>query len=73
MKVEKTGSGNEVIYRNATQKMYVDGRTRLLSPSSDHDALWNGAHRLSRAEVAELVAHLQAWMKTGSLRVEGGE
>ncbi len=56
------------------------GRERLVAVSSivgDYDdaferpgtsALWVGeCHHLNREEVAELVAHLQAWLTTGSL------
>ena len=79
MNVETTPRGFELI-NHATDER---GSRRLVQQSSavgddPSDAidrpgssmLWIGEAHLSRAEVTELVRHLQAWIETGSLRIE---
>ncbi len=75
MHVTRTNRGFEVIAHPAY--LEKDGFPRLVGQSSGPNFdcpgssfLWLGRHHhLSREEVAELVAHLQAWLETGSLQI----
>ena len=84
MKLDTTGWGFEVLLHEVypTSATLDDTHTRLVQQSSvirDYDdafdrpgssCLWIGEdHHLDREEVAQLVAHLQAWLTTGSLEV----
>lgn len=80
MNVIKTGRGFEVIAIPTYANEPVDAR--LLGQSSaigDYENsmdqpgssfLWFGnQHHLNREQVSEVVEHLQAWLKTGSLEI----
>lgn len=51
------------------------GRLCMLAEAAREPGyLWLGEdHRLSRAEVRQLIAHLQAWLDTGSLQLPEGK
>lgn len=76
MKITKSDRGFQfIMWPN-----HVDGeKTRLVSQSSATDLehapgetwLWIGEHHhLDVDEVSELIGHLQAWVKTGSLKTQ---
>lgn len=60
------GSPERLVQQSSMIDFEVEGG--LEKPGSSY--LWIGAeHHLNRAEVAELVTHLQAWLATGRLEV----
>lgn len=80
MIVDKTPRGFEIIRYG--DSYLPDNNPRLVQQSSaignyedsmgrpGSSFLWIGEHKLDREDVAELVEHLQAWLKTGSLEIE---
>lgn len=80
MEVTKTARGFEVI--DLATRTKTPGSVRLLQQSSavgdyadslerpGSSYLWLGeSHHLDREDVAQLVTHLQAWLATGSLKI----
>ncbi len=84
MNVTRSGRGFELIMHEAYLPYYEEARlVQASSAVGDYDDsfarpgssyLWVGdRHHLDREEVAELVAHLKAWLATGSLEVKPPE
>ncbi len=81
MKIEKSNRG----FTSLTHEPYTkpDADNRIVTESSaigdypdsfdkpGSSFLWFGfVHHLNREQVAEVVGHIQRWLKTGSLREE---
>jgi hypothetical protein len=61
MNVRKNTAGHERLYRDGSPYAALAGQ------SAHAGKLWLGEVLLDRAEVVELIGHLQAWVDTGSL------
>jgi hypothetical protein len=83
MKLETTDRGREIVmdYGNLLREIPPIGLAQQSSAIGDYpDAmdrpgtsfLWIGErHHLNREQVAELSKRLQAWVKTGSMKLDG--